>query len=197
MPSRALRAWQVERSSRLDRLLSAHAAVGGTGPGRRWATAELNHALVLRLASEFQGFARELHDEAVTALTTFVAGGRADLAESLGAPYVVARQLERGNAHPASLGHDFGLFGIYLWDELATAYPARTPTWRARLVALNHARNALAHDNTDKLARVTVAGWPMTLRSVRRWRKSLDGLTTAMDHVTRRRLVRLTGTVPW
>ena len=171
--------------------------MGGTAPGRRWATTELNHALVLRLASEFQGFARELHNEAVTTLTAFAAGGRSDLMESLGRPYEVARHLDRGNAHPGSLGHDFGLFGIQLWGELIATYPVKAPAWMRRLDALNRARNALAHDNVDRLARVDAAGWPMTLRSVRRWRKSLDGLTKAMDHVTRRGLVRLTGTVPW
>lgn len=58
MSSAALTSWRTDRAARLDRLVAAHAAVGGAGPGRRWVTEELNHALILRLASEFQGFAR-------------------------------------------------------------------------------------------------------------------------------------------
>jgi hypothetical protein len=34
--------------------------VRGANSGRRWITDELNHALILRLAAEFQGFARHL-----------------------------------------------------------------------------------------------------------------------------------------
>ena len=37
-------------------------------PARRKATEQLNWALALRLAGEFQGFARDLHDEATIAL---------------------------------------------------------------------------------------------------------------------------------
>jgi hypothetical protein len=63
MTSVALNAWRSTRAGRLDRLRSAHTAIGGSGRGRRWVTEELNHALVLRLAAEFQGFARDLHEE--------------------------------------------------------------------------------------------------------------------------------------
>jgi hypothetical protein len=55
--------WASARTDRIKRLRAAHQTLGGTGPGRRWVTDELNHALILRLASEFQGFARDLHDE--------------------------------------------------------------------------------------------------------------------------------------
>lgn len=65
MVSAALTQWRTGRASKLSNLLSAHVAVGGSKAGRRWATEELNHAIVLRLASEFQGFCRDLHDEAV------------------------------------------------------------------------------------------------------------------------------------
>jgi hypothetical protein len=54
--------WRKERSERLDELLHAHQSVGGPSRGRRWRTATLNEALLLRLAAEFQGFARDLHD---------------------------------------------------------------------------------------------------------------------------------------
>jgi hypothetical protein len=49
--------WKNDRATRLDRLVSAHKTLRGMN--RRWVTDELNHSLILRLASEFQGFARE------------------------------------------------------------------------------------------------------------------------------------------
>jgi hypothetical protein len=55
--------WRKERSERLDELLHAHQSVGGPSRGRRWRTATLNEALLLRLAAEFQGFARDLHEQ--------------------------------------------------------------------------------------------------------------------------------------
>ena len=63
MASRALTTWRMERSERLDELLHAHQSVGGPSRGRRWRTATLNEALLLRLAAEFQGFARDLHEQ--------------------------------------------------------------------------------------------------------------------------------------
>jgi hypothetical protein len=75
MTSVALQAWRSTRANRLDRLQSAHTAIGGSGPGRRWLTEELNHALILRLAAEFQGFARELHDEVSMAIADSLSGG--------------------------------------------------------------------------------------------------------------------------
>jgi hypothetical protein len=64
--SAALRNWKTDRAAHLDRLLAARRALRGMN--RRWVTDELNHSLILRMASEFQGFARELHDE--TSLAT-------------------------------------------------------------------------------------------------------------------------------
>jgi len=63
MASRALTTWRKERRERLDELLHAHQSVGGPSRGRRWRTATLNEALLLRLAAEFQGFARDLHEQ--------------------------------------------------------------------------------------------------------------------------------------
>lgn len=65
MPSRALAEWRGRRSDELDELLAAHAAVGGTGRGRRYATEQVNRAYALAVAAQFQGFCRDLHSEAV------------------------------------------------------------------------------------------------------------------------------------
>lgn len=114
MPSIALHDWRTGRADRLDRLLAAHATVGGTGPGRRWLTEELNHALVLRLAAEFQGFARNLHTDAARAVAAALAAGVAPRETALLRAFLTARRLDRGNATETVLAHDFGLLGLEL-----------------------------------------------------------------------------------
>ncbi|MDX6343200.1 MAG: hypothetical protein QOH87_3338 [Trebonia sp.] len=74
--------WAAARANRIKRLRAAHEAFGGTGPGRRWVTDELNHALILRLASEFQGFARDLHDETGAFVARCLAPGNQQLQDS-------------------------------------------------------------------------------------------------------------------
>src|SRR5688572_2674942 len=123
MVSAALSEWRSARDTRLNNLLGAHVAVGGSAAGRRGATEALNHALVLRLASEFQGFCRDLHDEAVRLLVETLAPGDLKLQEILARPYLAARKLDRGNAEPGGLGHDFGLLGMTMWPDLKRRYP--------------------------------------------------------------------------
>jgi hypothetical protein len=124
MVSASLVSWRSARLRRLDRLRAAH-DLYGSGPGRRWETEELNHALVLRLASEFQGFARDLHREALDAVVLTVGRSAPGMAAVLSIPYVSARRLDRGNADPQALNKDFGLFGMRLWAELESRYPGR------------------------------------------------------------------------
>jgi hypothetical protein len=176
---------------------SAHEAFGGTGPGRRWVTDELNHALILRLASEFQGFARDLHDESSAFIVRSLAPGDTRRQGRLRVLYTQHRKLNRGNADPATLGHDFGLFGVELWPELQARYPANARGWNQKLVALNAARNGIAHDDGTKIALVQADGWPLTLRSVDRWKSSLDGLARGIDRVVGGYLRFEYGTTPW
>ena len=42
---------------------AVHANVGGTERGRRYATQQINRAYAVQLASEFQGFCRDLYSE--------------------------------------------------------------------------------------------------------------------------------------
>jgi hypothetical protein len=197
MVSAALSEWRSGRKAKLNNLLGAHIAVGGSGVGRRWATEELNHALVLRLASEFQGFCRDLHDEAVGRLVETVAPANPQLQQVLVIPYRTGRRLDRGNAEPGGLGNDFGLLGMTLWPDIKAKYPVRGEEWRRKLELLNEARNGIAHDDATKLARVRSSGWPLTLPSIRRWRSALDGLAAGMDHVTKDYLQRLLNVTPW
>jgi len=195
--SAALTQWRTGRAARLSNLLGAHVAVGGSQAGRRWATEELNHAIVLRLASEFQGFCRDLHDEAVGVLVGAVARNDPGLQRVLTVPYHANRKLDRGNAEPGALGIDFGLLGMTLWPDLKAGYPAKGPEWSRKLGLLNEARNGIAHDDTSKITKVQLAGWPLTMPSIKKWRSALDGLAGGMDHVTCDYLRKLLKVTPW
>ena len=98
MPSVALVSWQTDRQQRIEELNAAHRAVGGRGPGRRWRTRQLNWAMTLRLAAEFQGFARDLHDLAVDHFATTASGGNTQLAGVLRERLTTNRQLDRQRA---------------------------------------------------------------------------------------------------
>jgi hypothetical protein len=153
--------------------------------------------LILRLASEFQGFSRDLHDEAGLILTRSIAPGNQQLQDNLRIPYTANRKLDQGNADPGTLGADFGLFGMQLWSALYARYPARGKQWNLRLQALNLARNGLVHDDATKIARVQADGWSLTLQSVDRWKTVLDGLAEGMDRVVEGHLKLVYGASPW
>ena len=63
MPSKALRRWFKSQAVALDQMENAHASVGGKGRGRRYTTDQINQAYAVLLASQFQGFCRDLHSE--------------------------------------------------------------------------------------------------------------------------------------
>jgi hypothetical protein len=196
MVSLALERWQVERARQLDDLFAAHAALGGAGTGRRWRTTELNRALVLGLASHFQGFAREVHEETAFAFARLAQPMDPGVAAILGSGLQVGRVLDRRNANEESLRADFTRFGLDLWSAMERR-DRRVPARRERLRWFNRARNAVAHDDRDMLAAVQTAGYPITLRTVRRWRSTLDALAGTMDIVLVEHLTATFGTRPW
>jgi hypothetical protein len=61
MPSRAYRHWKGGRATELDQVETAHILLGGTARGLRYTTQQINRAYAVLLASQFQGFARDLH----------------------------------------------------------------------------------------------------------------------------------------
>lgn len=197
VPSVALARWRSERANRVDELMRAHSAVGGGGPGRRVGTVQLNWSMALRLAAEFQGYSRDLHDIAVDHLTESLAPKASPLASILRTNLTHSRDLDRGNAQPRSLARDFGRLGFQLWPALALK-DARSERWKRALEALNQARNAIAHADDRKLATLATEGWPMQLRTIRSWRASLDSLATCMDLVVADSLAAMTGKrAPW
>ncbi len=172
MPSLSYQEWSTNRATALDEIENAHAAVGGTARGRRYATRQINQAYAVLLASQFQGFYRDLHSESVDHLLSAISPSPA-LRPLLPAELTRGRQLDRGNAQPASLAADFSRFGIRFWQDVDRHDP-RNVTRRVHLGLLNGWRNAIAHQDFDpaQLGGTTT----LHLGRVRQWRNSL--LTT-------------------
>lgn len=187
MPSVSYGSWITTRRSELDEIERAHAAIGGTGRGRRYATLQINRAYVLLLASQFQGYCRDLYTESVVFLVprltplSFQASVRELLTQNL--------QLKRSNAQPGSIGADFGRFGIDFWTEVKANDP-RNEAGAMQLEELNRWRNAIAHQDFPSQA-------VLHLRHVRVWRNVCQRLARSFDEVMRHHLQNLTGSPPW
>jgi hypothetical protein len=190
MASRALTTWRKERRGHLDDLLQAHQGVGGPTRGQRRRTAALNEALLLRLAAEFQGFARDLHEQACDTFASWVAPSNPTVQQVVRKQLVHGRELERGNAHPGSIGSDFGRFGFDVWPALDKRDP-HTPRHNLTLTVLNDARNGIAHADEAKLLKLRAEGFPLVLSTYRRWRRDLDDLTANLDGEIAAQLGRL------
>ena len=180
MTSSALATWRSSRLDRIDRLLAAHPDSAGstTGPA---AADELTEALVVRLASEFQGFCRDLHDDAIEAVIKSLPVRSSAMYSMLMEGLISGRGLDRRSADPKTVGDDFDRLGLSLWGALAMSRPASVAAWREALVLLHRARNGVAHADHRALAAVQAAGWPVRLETVRRWRKLLDEIAEALD----------------
>jgi hypothetical protein len=190
--SAALQLWQTVRAAALDEIEAAHRLVGGRGPGRRYATQQINHAYAVLLASQFQGFCRDLHTESASALTASVLPAR--LRQYLREEFAFGRRLDRGNPNPANIGADFGRLGVESWTAVEAA-DARTGQRRQQLALLNEWRNAIAHQdfNPARLGGLTA----LALRHVRAWRGACSGLAVSFDTVMRAFLAATTGVEPW
>lgn len=197
VPSAAFDDWNGRRADLLDQLIATHAAAGGTAAGRRWVTDELNRAMLIRLSSQFQGYAKDLHTEAAITFGSLAQPTDHTIARVIATGFQAKRELDRGNPHEDALASDFGRFGMVFWDELVER-DSRTERRRLHLRWLNRARNALAHDDEAKLEDVVAAGYKVDLTWVRRWRSVLNGLAGTMDAVMSHHLARLFGTQrPW
>ncbi len=192
MASTSLTTWQTDRAESLDEIVSAHRAVGGTGPGRRVATQQLNHAFAVLLSSQFQGFCRDLHSECARCLVQSVTPVK--LIPILEAEFVQGRKLNRGNPNPGNIGADFARFGLKFWDHVVQLDPQNSVR-KSALELLNEWRNAIAHQDFD----MTKLGGIVTLQlgHVRRWRIACDALTVSFDEAMRRHLISILGASPW
>ncbi len=193
MASISLNHWQTRRLTELDELEAAHAAVGGVGPGRRYATQQINQAYTMLLSSQFQGFCRDLHSEAVDHICAQGAAPNVRF-DVLRKRLTTGRKLETGNPNPGNLGSDFGYFDFELWKTLEI-YDQANAARNKTLEKLNAWRNAIAHQDftSDKLdKRRTV-----TLAMVRAWRKTCDELAVDLDAVVGARVGIIVGAAPW
>lgn len=192
MSSRSLQRWHDERSAALDEIAAAHAKVGGTGRGRRYETQQLNQAYALLLSSQFQGFCRDLHTEAVERFMLSVNPSPA-VALVLREQFTTARKLDRGNPNSGNIGNDFGRLGLDFWTQVK-ALGRRNAGRLDQLDQLNEWRNAIAHHDFDpvKLGRVT-----LRLATVGAWRRNCDALARAFDRVIGAHLTTLLGATPW
>jgi HEPN superfamily RiboL-PSP-like protein len=193
MPSKALLAWKSDRARALNEIENAQASIGGTGPGRRYATQQVHQAYAVMVASQFQGFCRDLHTESVTVIVDIVQPPPL-LNQIVRNRFMLGRQLESKNAQPSSLGSDFGWFGIGFWKEVDTLIQDGGAA-RSKLEELNAWRNAIAHQNFES---VSPGGPPnLTLEQVRQWRGICNKLARTLDRVMWIYLRSLRGKPPW
>src|SRR4051812_47772872 len=177
MPSLSLQQWSTVRAVALDEIEGAHQSIGGAGPGRRYATQQINQAYAVLLASQFQGFCRDLHTESVARLMAYT-NPPASVRHLIQAGFTRGRQLDRKNAQPGSVGADFGLLGIKFWDEVDRHDP-KNKQRRAQLEDLNKWRNSIAHQSFDEVSPGVEPN--LTLQQVRRWRSVCGRLARSFD----------------
>lgn len=191
MPSNSRRRWNQLHVPALDEIAAAHARVGGTAPGRRRATQQINHAYAVLLASRFQAFCRDLHSESTDHLANAAPAG--PLRDVLRERLLDNRALDRMNAQPSSLGSDFNRFGIDLWQALYALHPQNRGR-NEQLDLLNTWRNAIAHQD---FTHTKIAGKTLGLLHVRGFRSVCSALVGAMDRVMRAHLRVVAGRNPW
>src|SRR5207249_1308819 len=105
MPSGALRTWRTTGARALDEIEAAHTAVGGAGPGRRYATQQINQAFAVLLSAQFQRFCRDLHTEAVDHFVAHVtAAASAAQRFIVRARFTEGRKLGTGNPTSGNVG---------------------------------------------------------------------------------------------
>lgn len=191
MPSHSLNRWNAERAEALDEIESAHATVGGTERGRRYATLQLNYSYATLLSAHFQGFCRDLHSECVDSI---VAITTVQLRIFVRTEFLWNRSLARGNPHPGAIGSDFNRLGINFWLQVH-ALDARNQRRRESLQELIDWRNAIAHQNFDPVA----PNGPPTLHlaTVRGWRSAVNALARQFDQAMYNYLHGLHGISPW
>ena len=193
MPSRSLIRWQNEQRAALDQIVAAHAAIGGAGPGRRYATQQINQAYVMLLSSQFQSFCRNLHSETVDHVCGPVGAGgpRLDL---LRLRLMAGRKLDKGNPNPSNIGEDFWFFDLDLWGAVRGSSTLNRRR-QQYLEDLNVWRNAIAHqDFTDRRLRGRTA---IRLSDAQTWRRACNALAVEFDSAVAAHVCTIVGANPW
>lgn len=191
MPSNSLIRWKSEQAVKLDEIENAHALVGGSEPGRRYATQQINFAYAALLCSHFQGFCRDLHSECID---HFIARVPLELKIFTRDAFLANRKLDRGNPNCGNLGSDFKRFGVDLWEDVKALHVHGKRRMQL-LDELVRWRNAIAHQDFEDVATGGTAS--LHLVKVRDWRRATDALAGAFDRVMYNYLTRLLNQPPW
>jgi hypothetical protein len=183
--------WAVERASQLDDFERFLAAAARSERSRRGSAVQILHPFAVLLASQFQGFCRDLHSECVehVSLALMPPG----LRRLVLAQFAHGRRLDRGNPTPGNIGADFNRLGLSFWRG-AIQDDARNEVRRRKLERLNRWRNAITHQDFDPMS---LDPPRLTLGVVHSWRGACDGAARSFDRVMRRHLASLLGKVPW
>ncbi len=191
MVSKALIWWRGDAQRAMNNMLGVHKAVGGTGPGRRYATEQVNNAYAVLVSSQFQKYCRDLHSQAADHIAKQTSG---KIQAVVLARFTEGRKLDSGNPNPANLGSDFGRLGLRLWDELESRDNCNKQHKKA-LEQLILWRNAIGHHDfpSDKCGnRASVR-----FKEVRGWRGTCNHLANELEMVVASHLSLLTGVNPW
>jgi hypothetical protein len=152
-------------------------------------TRQINYAYTVLLASQFQGFCRDLHDECIGILVQWIRP--VGLQDAFEKALLMNRKLDSGNPNPGNIGSDFNRFGLDFWGEM-DRLDGRNGDRRKQLQDLNEWRDAIAHQ-----ARRVLSRRPLHLREVRGWRRACEDIATCTDEVMRVRIELITGASPW
>jgi hypothetical protein len=183
MSETAIERWRSERAARMADLYGLYDDAAGTAAGARPAAVEqLRLMLVVALAAEWQGFARDLYEDAVERITDAMAQREtAPLARLLRVSLLLRRRLERGNADQSALSDDFGQLALSgLWARLDQR-TSQGPALRRGLAEVMAARNAVAHSSETQLEALEADGVTIDVDTVHGWQTALDELATLLD----------------
>jgi hypothetical protein len=193
MASGALTEWNGSRRRKLGQLW--HIRNQAALP---WQERHADEMLVVRLATEFQGYARDLHDEAIAFLAITATSGNQALASILQVGMASDRMLNRGNVGKDVLAKDFARIGMIFWPALEMQARQLVPQWKTDLRQITEMRNSIVHEDRVQLLRLRAGGLALNRPLVQRWQGSIDQLAATMDDVVGSYLGALLGVPqPW
>lgn len=187
-PSPAFEEWRSSRRANVDELKRAHRLVRNAGPGTgsgrppKAGTQQLNEALVLRIVTEFQGFVRELFDLATENLIRG-AGCSSQLQLQLKLAATRDRRIDRGNPSLDAIATDALRLGIAQLNSQLLRKNNRHRADKDLFEDLVGLRNALAHDDQEKVLRLSQSGVRPTLRYIEASQAATNRHARALDRV--------------
>ncbi|WP_371593064.1 hypothetical protein [Streptomyces virginiae] len=177
----ALNDWNTKRAQRIALSWGVHATLAAP-PRAIWHADQALAMVAQRISTEFQGFARALHDEAIDVFVSHVGGANMPLESVLRERMTTERALSKGNPTKKALGGDFGRLGFTFWAAMQKA-DGRANAWGQELDKLIEMRNGVAHDDEAKLNRLHSEGYPLASGTLQKWEKDLGDIAATMDDV--------------